>query len=234
MIGVTAYEEVATWQDEAGTAALLPSSYVDAVHASGGIAVVVPVQELGPGDARRLLGRLDGLIVSGGPDLSPLRYGAPAHPATSDLTPSRIRRDDLEVRLFEAADESAMPMLAICRGMQLVNVARGGSLHQHLPDVIGHEAHEGKGGAFGLHDVSIEGSSRLAELLPWSRSLVPTYHHQGVDALGDGLVAVARADDGTIEAIEDPSRPLMVAVQWHPEAGSDPSLFEALVAAAGS
>ncbi|MGH9302833.1 MAG: gamma-glutamyl-gamma-aminobutyrate hydrolase family protein [Acidimicrobiales bacterium] len=234
VIGITAYEEKAAWNDWSSTAAVLPSSYLRRIEASGAIPVVIPVQELSAQRAVVLVGRLDGLVVSGGPDVSPGRYGATAHPLTSEQSDSRLQRDALESCLLETAFDTRCPTLGICRGLQLLNVQRGGSLHQHLPEVVGHDGHVPAEGDFGRHDVSVQASSRLAEVLGWTRSEVPTHHHQAVDQLGEGLTAVAFADDGTIEAVEDERRGFFLAVQWHPEVSGDPSLFDGLARAARS
>ena len=141
--------------------------------------------------------------------------------------------------LLSAAEERHLPVLGICRGMQVINVARGGTLHQHLPDVVGHDGHAPVLGAFGSHVVRVEPGSRLSRILGRDEGdlsiATPTHHHQGVDKLGSGLTPTAWAQDGTVEAFEldeDGDRPFLVAVQWHPEAGDDPSLFRAFVAAA--
>ena len=134
--------------------------------------------------------------------------------------------------LLGAAERAGLPVLAICRGMQLLNVAHGGTLVQHLPEVVGHELHNPTPGAFSGHRVRIEPRSSLRKALGWDERDVPTHHHQGIDRLADDLRAVAWADDGTIEALEDPEKPFVVGVQWHPEADEDGSVFEALVRAA--
>ena len=196
---------------------------------TGGLPVLIPVQELSVEDARRLLSRLDGVILSGGPDVDPGRYGAEAHTATGV---PRSARDELESTLVEAAQREQLPTLAICRGLQVLNVVRGGTLLQHLPDVVGDASHAPLANDHGLHDVRVEPGSLLAKAVGWDRSGVPTAHHQAIDRLGEGLVASAWADDGTIEGVEDPSIPFLIGVQWHPEAGDDLSLFRALVEAA--
>jgi gamma-glutamyl-gamma-aminobutyrate hydrolase PuuD len=187
------------------------------------------VQDLSPEDAGRLLHRLDAVILSGGPDVNPVRYGEPAHASTSE---PRDERDELEATLLRAACGDAVPTLAICRGLQVLNVVRGGTLVQHLPDAVGHSGHSPLPAGHGLHDVRVQPGTLLAESLGWDRAGVPTHHHQAIERLGDGLVATAWADDGTIEAVEDASVPFLLGVQWHPEAGEDLSLFRALVAAA--
>jgi putative glutamine amidotransferase len=237
VIGISAYGEPARWGVWEQRATLLPERYVEQVAAAGGAPVLLPPV---PGIEDAVSG-LDGLILSGGPDVEPARYGQDPDPATTVVRPGR---DAAEFALFRAARDAGLPVLGICRGMQLINVAMGGTLIQHLPDVVGHDGHSPIPGAMGAHEVRVAPGSRLAGLLAAGGTceaaiVVPTHHHQGVDRLGAGLVATAWADDGTVEAIEltepdDDGRSITVAVQWHPEAGSDPSLFRALVAAAAS
>jgi len=233
IVGVTAYEEQARWGDWDLTAALLPASYVRSIERAGAVPLIVPVQQLEPDDARRLVERVDGLVLAGGPDVDPARYGDDRHPETTEATESRLRRDAVELALVEAASATPTPTLAICRGVQVLNVARGGGLVQHLPDVSG-GSHGGVPGGFGSHEVRLEPGSVLAEAVGNHVVAVPTRHHQAIDGsrLGEGLEPVAWADDGTVEAVEDRSLPFLVGVQWHPEAGDDPSLFAAFVEAA--
>jgi putative glutamine amidotransferase len=228
LIGISAYSELATWSAWERPAVLLPRRYSDSVAAAGGIPVLLPPLP-GIEDA---LGRLDGLILSGGGDIDPARYHAEPAPETSRV---REERDAAEFALFAAATSRRLPVLGICRGMQVINVALGGTLHQHLPDVVGHDGHSPVPTDFGEHVVRVAPGSRLGQILGRDEADTPTHHHQGVDQLGRGLVATAWAQDGTIEAFELDGAGdgwFMVAVQWHPEAGDDPSLFSALVAAA--
>jgi putative glutamine amidotransferase len=232
VIGVTAYEEEAGWnQWEAVEAALVPARYVRSVEHAGGIPVLIPVQDLTPEDAHHLLSRLDGVILTGGPDVEPRRYGADPHPKTG--TP-RSARDATESAICAASTGSALPILAICRGLQILNVVRGGTLHQHLPDLVEHDEHAPYPRGYGDHKVSVEPGSLIAGIVGWDSAPVPTHHHQAIDHLGKQLTATAWADDGTIEAVEDPSLPFLVGVQWHPEVGEDPGLFVGLVAAAAA
>jgi len=232
LIGITAYCEQARWGVWDKLATLLPQDYVDAVTGAGGTPVLLPPV---PG-IESALPRLDGLIISGGPDVEPARYGEEPGPRTTVVRPDR---DAAEIALFRAATGSGMPLLGICRGMQLMNVALGGTLIQHLPEVVGHDGHAPTPGAMAAHPVRVRANSRLASVLGHSRASdnavsVPTHHHQGLARLGEGLRACAWADDGTIEAVESAGHPFAIAVQWHPEAGADLSLFRALVTAAAA
>lgn len=226
VIGLTAYCEDARWAHWHSPAVLLQVNYAEQVAAAGGIPVLLPPL---PGVAAAV-DRIDGLLLTGGGDVDPGRYGADPHPATSRVS---APRDAAELELLDAAVAAGKPVLGICRGMQLVNVARGGTLCQHLPAEAGHAPVPG---TFGSHPVKVAAGTRLAGILGANGSGidVPTAHHQSIDRLGDGLVATAWADDGVIEAVErdDDGDPLLLAVQWHPEAGTDPRLIEALVAAA--
>jgi putative glutamine amidotransferase len=230
LVGISAYCEQARWGVWDMEAMLLPRRYPDRVAQAGGIPVLLPPAS-GIEDA---LSRMDCLVLSGGGDIDPARYGAQRRPETAAV---REDRDAAELALFETALAAGMPILGICRGMQLINVALGGSLHQHLPDVVGHDEHAPKPGTFGSHEVAVAPGSRLAEILGHTdlkvqeAADVPTHHHQGINRLGSGLTATAWAADGTVEAFEldQPECPFGVAVQWHPEAGDDLRLFTALV-----
>jgi putative glutamine amidotransferase len=202
-------------------AALVPADYVRAVSAAGGAPVLVP-----PGASLpETLDAIDGLVFSGGSDLDPELYEAEPHPETSGV----IReRDDFELELMRAALERDVPMLAICRGSQVLNVALGGDLEQHVPDRIGTDLHKEVNGVFADHDVDVLAGTRLASILD-DRQDVKSHHHQGFGRLGSGLREAARAPDGTVEALEDPARRFTVGVLWHPEAGEDTALFRALV-----
>ncbi|MGO9963949.1 MAG: gamma-glutamyl-gamma-aminobutyrate hydrolase family protein [Acidimicrobiales bacterium] len=228
VIGVTAYEEEASWGLWQTKASLVPSAYVRSLADAGASTVILPVLQEREPTLDCLVRRLDGLVLTGGPDVDPARYGAEAHPRSQA---PRTQRDERELALVSAAERAGLPLLAICRGMQLLNVAYGGSLIQHLPDVVGHEEHNLTPGAFSGHRVRIEAGSSLHKALGWEERDVPTHHHQGIDRLGGGLCAVAWAEDGTIEAVEDRAKPFVVGVQWHPEADADGSVFRALVLA---
>lgn len=222
VVGITTYLTPArfgAWEVES---ALVPADYVRAVERAGGRALLVPPSE----DAvEETLDALDGLLFSGGSDLDPETYGQEAHPETKGVVPERDRG---ELALLEAALGRDMPVLAVCRGSQVLNVALGGDLVQHLPEVVGDEKHKHTPGEFADHDVTVEPETRLGSLLG-DRAPVKSHHHQGFGRLGEGLREAARADDGTLEALEDPSRRFALGVLWHPEAGEDMRLFEALV-----
>jgi gamma-glutamyl-gamma-aminobutyrate hydrolase PuuD len=222
IIGITSYAETARWGAWESPAALIPLAYVRAVENAGGRPLLVPPSQEG---VEETLDAVDGLIFSGGADLDPATYGAQAHPATNGVRPER---DDAELRLLEAALARDMPVLAVCRGSQVLNVARGGDLVQHLPDVVGTDTHKETPGVFSDHDVDVAAGTRLNELVG-DRAPVKSHHHQGFGRIGEGLEESARAEDGTVEAIEDPSRRFALGVLWHPEEGEDAALFRALV-----
>jgi putative glutamine amidotransferase len=222
LIGITAYAEEIRWGVWTEQAALVPLSYVRAVEHAGGRALVVPPSAEG---LEETLGALDGLILSGGGDLDPELYGAEAHPETDE---PRSARDQAELRLLQAALQRDMPVLAVCRGSQLLNVARGGDLVQHLPEQVGHERHKHEPGQFSDHGVRLDPDSQVGGLLG-EHAPVKSHHHQGYGRLGDGLREVGWADDGTVEALEDPGKRFAVGVLWHPEEGEDFALFSALV-----
>jgi gamma-glutamyl-gamma-aminobutyrate hydrolase PuuD len=235
VIGITAYDSTAAWQDWNARAALLPYAYVDAVRKAGGRPVLLPAGE-DADEASATVAGLDGLVVAGGPDIDPARYGQAPHPRTQASGPVR---DTWDLAVTGAALVQGVPLLAICRGMQVLNVCRGGTLHQHVWDLVGHERHDGGPGWFGRHQVRVSPESMLAGILPEPGHLaVPTHHHQAVNLLGDGLVAVAWEEDGLIEAVEAGPSELgalsgfVLGVQWHPEQGEDMRLFGALVGAA--
>jgi len=223
LIGITTYVVPAKWSYWDLEAALVPAAYVQAVERAGGRALLVPPAENAVDET---LAGLDGLVFSGGSDLDPEIYGQEAHEETSGVV---RRRDDAELALLKGALERDMPVLAICRGSQVLNVARGGDLVQHLPDVVGDEKHKhDPPGTFADHDVDLVPGSRVQSLLG-DRAPVKSHHHQGFGTLGEGLQESARAEDGTVEAVEDPAQRFAVSVLWHPEAGEDFALFQGLV-----
>ena len=226
VVGITSYVEQARWGVWDVPASVLPFRYVERVEAAGGTAVVLP--PAAAADAE-VLERLDAVVFAGGADLDPGLYGEEPHPETTGLRPER---DAAEVPLMKAALDRDVPLLGICRGMQVLAVVRGGSLVQHLPDAVGHERHRPAPGTYGMHDVRLETGS-LAHRLLGDHVSAPSYHHQGLASSGD-LAVTGWADDGTPEVVEDPSLRFALGVLWHPEAGDDLRLFEALVAAAAT
>ena len=225
VIGITSYAQEATWGVWTLPAALVPLDYVDAVERAGARALVIPPSGDGVDET---LDVLDGVVFSGGADVDPAIYGADAHPETDD---PQERRDNGELALLTAALERDMPVLAICRGFQLLNVARGGDLVQHLPEELGTADHKEVPGRFSHHPVEVKDGTRLDGILG-APSAVASHHHQGIGRVGEGLVETAWAADGTLEAVEDPKMRFVLGVQWHPEAAEDQRLFEALVEAA--
>ena len=211
----------------------LGMTYLKAIEAAGGLPVVMPPLELGA--VEPLLDRLDGVCLSGGPDLDPEAYHDRRHP---ELGPVEPELDRFELALARAADARGLPILAICRGAQALNVARGGTLHQHLPDRPGTSIthRQRRAGDQTTHSVDIAPESLLARVMRRSRARVNSFHHQGVRRLGAGLRATAWAPDGVIEGIEAPARPFVLGVQWHAETltarREHAALFEALVGAA--
>ena len=222
VIGITSYAEEVTWGAWVEAAALVPLSYVRAIERAGGRPLVVPPSE---DSIEETLAVLDGIVFSGGSDLDPAQYGDEPHPETDE---PREVRDRAEMALLTAALKRDMPVLAVCRGSQVLNVALGGDLVQHLPDTLGHEGHRHKPGAWSDHEVKLEPESRVGGLLG-ERAPVKSHHHQGYGRIGAGLRETGWADDGTVEALEDPDKRFAVGVLWHPEAGEDRALFEALV-----
>ena len=223
LIALTSYAETVSWGDvwRDVPAALLPWSYVGKVAEAGGSPVLLPPV---PQAARDVLARMDGLLLTGGPDIDPRRYGAPREPLTQ---PPHLARDATEFAALTAAEQRGIPVLAICRGIQLLAVARGGTLIQHLP------AHApATSGRFEPHPVRIKPDSHLGAALGDNATLY-CHHHQGVDRLGAGLIPTAWAEDGGIEGVEDPSAPFLVGIQAHPEEGGDTqALFTAFINAA--
>ncbi|KJX75063.1 gamma-glutamyl-gamma-aminobutyrate hydrolase family protein [Mycobacterium lepromatosis] len=228
-VGLTAYlEQVHTgiWDVPAG---YLPADYFQCVAMAGGIAVLLPPQPVDPEIAGRALDGLDGLVITGGYDIDPATYGQRPHPSTDE---PRTPRDSWEFALFGAALQRGLPVLGICRGAQLLNIALGGTLHQHLPEVIGHSEHWVGNAVFNNLLVRTVPGTRLAAVLGESVE-ARCYHHQSIDKLGDGLVVSAWDADGVVEAVELPGDAFVLGVQWHPEkALGDLRLFTAIVDAA--
>jgi gamma-glutamyl-gamma-aminobutyrate hydrolase PuuD len=228
IIGITTYATDAEWSYWRLKAALIPLDYVDAVQAAGGRAVLIPPTA---DAAEETVDAVDAMIFTGGSDIDPAYYEEPPHPETFGIDG---RRDKAEFALLREALAAGKPVLGICRGIQLLNVGLGGDLHQHLPEIVGHDGHKNDPpGTFLEHEVHIAPNTKLASILGL-HARVCSHHHQGLRRLGQGLVAAATAEDGAVEAIESPDREFVLGVLWHPEAGSDRALFSALVEAAAS
>jgi putative glutamine amidotransferase len=225
-IGITSHMAAARWGDWVREAVLSPQSYSRAVERAGAVPVLIP--PIPPGGIPRLIDRLDGVVFSGGDDVDPALYGAPRHERTDHPD---ARRDTFELALARAVVEAKLPFLAISRGFHVINVARGGTLEQHLPDAVGHHGHAPDRARLSLHEVRIDPASRLGKLLG-EQARVPGSHHQAVARLGDGMEAAAWADDQVVEAAELRGSPFGIGVQWRPEESDDLRLFEALAEAA--
>jgi putative glutamine amidotransferase len=233
-IGICAASTEASWGVWSQPAALLPYAYVTGIQRAGGLVLMIPPDPALVDDPDEMLERIDGLILAGGSDIDPAVYGAEAHPATNGTAPER---DQVEIALARRAVELDLPVLGICRGMQLLNVALGGSLLQHLPDTLGHEEHRRVPGSFigSDHDVRLQSGSRAALAAGEDLHGTKSHHHQGVDAIGDGLTVTGHSTiDELPEAIEAPARRFVLGVQWHPEADERSRVIGALVGAARS
>lgn len=223
VVGITAYSERARWNIWETDAALVPQYYVHSVTAGGARAAVLPPDDADPD----VLGRLDGLVLTGGADIDARLFGQAPHP---EADPPNEARDRAELLLLRAAVAMDLPVLGICRGLQLMALAYGGTLHQHLPDVVGHDGHSPVSGEFATHEVTLaEGS--MAWRIYGRRTSKNSHHHQAVAETGHGLVASGHADDGVVEVAEDPTRRFVLGVQWHAEMLGDAALFGAFVAA---
>jgi gamma-glutamyl-gamma-aminobutyrate hydrolase PuuD len=225
LIGITAYGEPATygvWRNS--ETVLLPRTYTDSVIASGGLPVLLPPRV----EAAEIVDRLDAVVLSGGPDVDPIRYDAPREPLTGA---PRTERDAAELAVLARALELGLPVLAVCRGLQVLNVGLGGTLMQHVPDVVGHTGHNPQPGEFGRTEITFDPGSLIAGTLG-AGVTGRCHHHQAIARLADGLKVTGRAQDGMIEAVELAGHPFVVGVQWHPEQ-DDPRIFAALVAAVG-
>ena len=232
LIGVTTYVARAAWGSWERPAAVLPESYYELVGAAGGRPLLLPplrTAAAGPGfGAAEAVAALDGLVLTGGGDIDPAAYGESADPRVAGVDPVR---DGSEEALLAAALAVDLPVLAICRGLQVLNVARGGTLHQHLPEVVGHDGHRVAPSVFGEVKVTTAPGSSAAAIFGAGATVLCS-HHQSIDRLGTGLTPTAFADDGVIEAVELPEPSFVLAVQWHPEEGGDQRPFAALVEAA--
>lgn len=227
VIGISTYRQLANWGDwRTQSADLVPSDYSLSIERAGGVPVLLPPL-VSAESARVVLSRLDGLLITGGADINPARYGQDADP---HVTSWYDDRDAGELLLLAEADRLRLPTLGICRGMQMMAVAAGGSLVQHLPDVVGHAGHGGTPDGYTSTEVTVDGGTRVSALIA-EHLTVPTYHHQAVDA-HPGYRIVARDPDGIAQAMEADGARFAVGVQWHPETADDPGVFEGLVAAA--
>jgi putative glutamine amidotransferase len=234
VVGLTTYLQKAQTGVWDVRASFLQAIYFEAVGLAGGISVLLPPQPVDAAIAERVLDGLDGLIVTGGRDLDPATYGQPPHPATDEATEDNRVRDAWEFELLRGAIRRGLPVLGICRGAQVVNVALGGTLHQHLPDVVGHSDHQKGNAVFSTSSIRTVPGTRVAALIGES-SDAQCYHHQAIDRLGEGLIVSAQDSDGVIEAVEIPGEKFLLAVQWHPEERLDDlRLFAGLVAAAAA
>lgn len=229
-VGICAAVEQARWGVWDAAVAMVPRSYATAVQAAGGLALVLPPDAAVVTAPDTLLDRLDALVLAGGADLDPSSYGQSPHPETA---PGLIERDRFEVALTRRALERDLPVLGICRGMHLLNVALGGTLAQHLPDALGHADHRHTPGSFGDHEVRLEPGSLAAQAAGAQRLMVKSHHHQGIAELGEALVVTGWSEpDGVIEAVELPERRFAVGVLWHPEEDRTSRVIAAVVAAA--
>jgi putative glutamine amidotransferase len=233
LIGVCAAVEPASfgpWTDEPAT--LLPLSYSRAIHGAGGMIALLPPDRVASESPDELLDRVDGLVLGGGSDIAPESHGAEPHPETIGWNPDR---DRFEIALARRALERDLPMLGVCRGMEVLNVAAGGSLEQHLPDRLGHDRHRTVPGSWAEHEVRLESGSLIAETVGAETHTVKSHHHQGVDEVGAGFRATGWAvDEETVEAIESEDRRFAIGILWHPEEDAEDRLIPALVERAGA
>jgi putative glutamine amidotransferase len=233
LIGVCAAVEKASfgvWSEE--PAVLLPLSYARAIHGAGGMMAMLPPDRRATEDPAELLDRIDALVLGGGADIDPETQGVEAHPETVGMNPDR---DRFEIALALEALERGIPLLGVCRGMQVLNVACGGTLDQHLPDRLGHERHRSVPGSWAEHEVRIEPESLAARAAGAVRLTVKSHHHQGVDVIADSLSASAWAtDDESVEAIESADGAFVLGVLWHPEEDLEDNVIPALVGRAAS
>jgi putative glutamine amidotransferase len=233
-IGICAALEQARWNHWDQQASLLPHDYISAIQRAGGVALMLPVDPHVTDEPDLVLDRLDGLVLAGGADVDPAAYGAEPHPATTGTHPAR---DAFEIALTRRALERDLPLLGVCRGMQLLNVACGGTLIQHLPESLGHEDHRRSPGSWenADHDVRLQEGSLAAAAAGETLHATKSHHHQAIDAVGDGLVVTGWATiDDLPETVEHPGHRYALGVQWHPEADPASPVLASLVEAARS
>ncbi|OLT14447.1 hypothetical protein BJF78_18935 [Pseudonocardia sp. CNS-139] len=224
VVGITAYRERVAYGVWDQHVAMVPGTYPDAVVAAGGVPVLLPAA---PG-VEAAVDRIDALVLAGGPDVDPARYGAAPHPATGAPRPER---DAAETATLHRALARGIPVLGVCRGAQVLNVALGGTLVQHVPDAVGHTGHNPSPGVFAPTTVALTPGSRVAAALGTAATVL-CHHHQALDRLADGLTVTGRAADGLVEAVELAGHPFVVGVQWHPEEdATDHRLMDELVRA---
>ena len=231
LIGLSTYRSPAQMDGYDTDFVALPAQYLEAITRGGGVGVLIPPQPLDPAEATRILGALDGVVICGGWDVEPSRYG---QEPSDKMEETDSLRDETEMTLLGAALELDMPVLGICRGAQMLNVHLGGTLHQHVPDVTGSDRYRKPGGLFTKEDMTLEPNSRLAEIFDNEPQVPgPVQHHQAIDQVANGLVVSARGPDGIIQGVEAPGRGFCVAVQWHPEENlDDVRIFQALISEA--